>query len=411
MPLPIIAGAALGAGAKALLGGAAKMLATSAAANAAGKAISGAAGKAISGAAGKAASSGAAAAIANTIGRLMGPEGLRMLGKAGSRQFMNAALFQFMTQYLPRMLSGGALGGTKAGQLLLGYNPQGGATPNWIFGGGYSSYAPNWMFGGGSGGGGSGGGGGGGGGGSLPPGGGGLPGLPGGDGGLPDLARGAGPVVSRLFGWGGNTAGGEFLGDALGRFFEDPTAYWQQQVSPDALGSGMFSEEAARRDFMRQQRRADAELDREINRENQSYIDEKLKKYYGKGAGQWAKELGLEGAGMLAQAGGEAYDLYNSVLANALMQSAASSMPEARARAYGNPIAATAPLVAGAHMARGKVVGTLGKHVGNFLKGWSDDIAGEFEKQRALRLNLDQRPSGMFMDSYYKLGKRRGRNS
>ena len=219
-------------------------------------------------------------------------------------------------------------------------------------------------------------------------------------------------AFQRLFGWGGSTTrNGAALDEALKRLYEDPISYWDTQIG-DAVSIGdPFAEESAERDFMRKQKVRDAALDRMLDSVNQEYVSSKLKKYYRKGMGQWAAEKVPEALGMVAQTAGDAASIYNSALANALMQSAASKISKAQADRYGNPYMQGAALLAGARNALGGIGGSLGKNIGGFLKDWSDDIAGEFERQRALRLNLDTRPSGMFMDSYYKLGKPRKRSS
>lgn len=200
--------------------------------------------------------------------------------------------------------------------------------------------------------------------------------------------------------------------------YEDPVSAWQKEADynqflreerrKDAELENEIRMNEDYRQFLRDEKRKDVEFDRELDRDNQEYVDEKLSKYYKKPTSQWAKELALEAGGRAAQGAGEGYDVYNSILANAIMQSAANSVPQAQAAVYGNSALSGASLVAGSRQARGKIGSIVGKQLGSFLRGWSNDIAAEYQRERMLRIQLEAggRPTGYWYDSISKAGAR-----
>ena len=227
-----------------------------------------------------------------------------------------------------------------------------------------------------------------------------VPGLPAKrywSGGPPANVRGAGPVVARPFGW----AGQDFSDEAMDSFFEDPYAAWSQEAEE----FDPFAERKSEHDFMRKEKLMDFALEQRLNDFMQSRINNKLKSYYRKPAVQWLKEIGLSAAGHAAQGAGEIYDAYNSALANSLMNAAANRVTRRQEELYGNPLMSPTIMYAGGRRARGNIANIAGSHLGSFLRGWSDRLAGEFAQQRALRIQMDMKPVGLFMENYYKLGR------
>ena len=227
-------------------------------------------------------------------------------------------------------------------------------------------------------------------------------------GGLPGGARvaGAGPVAARPFGW----AGQDFSDEMLGNFFKDPYAAWSRGAggaggAGGADGSDPFEERRRENEFLRNEKMKDFEFEQMTNDLMQDRIDSKLKAHYRKPAGQWAKELILNGLGRASQGAGEIFDAYNSALANSLMSAAASKVTRGQAELYGNSLMAPTAMYAGGRLARGNVANIAGNQLGSFLRDWSDRLAGEFAQQRALRIQMDMQPVGLFMENYYKLGR------
>ena len=214
------------------------------------------------------------------------------------------------------------------------------------------------------------------------------------------------PIVSRMFGWGGRDAGGWNVDDLLNRIYDDPFGYWEKQVAsgaPKAIGADPFVEKNAEMDWRRAQRRKDAEYDwktkKKLDEDVQDWIDAKLDKYYRKPKIQWAKEKLPELAGTVIGMAGEGFDLYNSILANALMQSAAGRVTPLQEELYGNPYKVGAALYGGGRMAAGKVMDSVGKNIGSFLRDWSDDVRAEFERQRIMRLQMDRPQTGRVIET------------
>lgn len=200
------------------------------------------------------------------------------------------------------------------------------------------------------------------------------------------LSRGKTPASGGSGGGGGGNGGGPFAGSA-------------GEESDD------FARRAAESEFLRREKQRDIDFERSINEAKQKDIDRKLRQYYQKSALQWASELVPKGMAHVATGAGEAFNAYNSILANSLMNAAASAYTPRQTEMFGNMLAAPTAMYAGGRLARGSVGNIAGKHLGSFLSNWSDRIAGEFERQRSLRINMDLNPVGMFMENYYKLGR------
>ena len=202
---------------------------------------------------------------------------------------------------------------------------------------------------------------------------------------------------------------------SLDDIYNNPFDVWSHMdVGPEnppdtkSAADEVFEEQRRARDFLREQKRVDAELERELDQANQDYADEKLRKYYKKPASQTFKEQGLRFAGRAAQGIGESLDLYNSILANSLVQSAAGLMSEEQARMYGNPFASGTALYAGARQAGGKIASAVGKQFGNWLRDWSDSLAAEYNMQRMMRMQLEGggRAVGQMYDAIGRAGRR-----
>lgn len=330
--------------------------------------------------------------VGNAINGIISANGFPYLGMDNGRRFMNAAQYIFLSRYLPTAYRSGRLGGSMLEQLLM---PLAGG------GGGGGLIPPTGRV-------------------TFP-----FPDGPDGpDGPFPpgpyDGPNPLGPYRSgvpdkfRRLGWGGGrTAGGMAVEDALRQFFDDPfTDVEWEIVSPEEgtgtdIGADPLDEERRYRAFLRKEKAKDAKHERKLDKAKQSYIDKKLKKYYRKPKRQWVKELGTNFAGRAAYGLGEAYDLYNSALANALMQSASGGLSKRQEELYGNPVKAGTTMFAGGRAARGKMANAVAQQVGHFFQDWSDKLSGEFDQQRALRMQMDIRPSGLAMDAYYKLGRYR----
>ena len=346
-----------------------------------------------------------AKSLVTALNGIVSGNGLPYLGKGGGKKFMDSAMSFFLSQYLPQMMMQGGLNGTRVGQLLLGYDKMMPGDRGFVMGEGSLSHpwdTREYTFG------------------SSGPtvsgpfGRGGAGGGSGGSGGPVGKWFGGTPgTAQRMFGWGGSAgSGGWSAEELLRKLVEDPMSVLGQQLSaPQAEGGAPFAEEGAWRDFLREQKAKDAEFEAELNRRldknRQEYVDEKMSRYYRKPGSQWAKELATEGFGRLAQGFGEGFNVYNSALANALMQSAAGAMTSRQAEMYGNPLMSGMTLLAGGRQALGGIANVAGKQLGNFFRDWSDDIASEFENQRITRLQLDNRQPGQVIDTLGRIGMRR----
>lgn len=220
--------------------------------------------------------------------------------------------------------------------------------------------------------------------------------------GLPALRPEASPpIVARTLGWGGWN-----VDDLLDELYDDPMGYWEKQMGPGgtkAIGEDPFAQQNAEMDWRRAQRRKDAEFDWEtkklLDKDKQEWIDRHMADYYAKPKSQWLKEKLFEGAGTLSGIVGEGFNIYNSALANALMQSAASMVTPRQAELYGNPFEGTTAMYAGGRQAFGGIADSVGRNIGEFLRDWSDDIRAEFERQRIMRLQMDNPQTGRVIET------------
>lgn len=332
------------------------------------------------------------------LDKIISANGLPYLGMGNSKRFIDKATYFFLSQYLPQILSQGGLNGTSIGQLLLPAGGAGGAAagssptfsafadPNDPDSVSVSNY--------------------------LPPS---LPDKPNpyipftlGEGG-PTVSgpfgngpsgSGTGGELARMFGYGGQPGGGWSVEDLLNG------AGWSGQVEPaEQSDVDPFAERDAEMEWRRKQQKKQAKFERKLQEKNQEWIDERMRKYYKKPWKQWMKEKLPEAAGVGLQTIGQSMNAYNSILANALMQSAASSLSKRQEEMYGNPLASGTAMIAGGHMARGRIADAIGQNVGGLLQDWAKDIAGEFERLRGYRLQMDINPSGLSMDALYKIGR------
>lgn len=322
--------------------------------------------------------------VGKSLDGIISANGLPYLGMGNSSRFINRAVDVFLSSYLPQALSQGELEETELGQLLLPFmelaedgqflfpfmeDGSGSGAPT------FSAFAGHNASG----------------------------GVDSGD--LSDYYRG-----SEQGSYGGN--GGVdteallsyYLGGEQGSEDNKAESAKQRNNNP-------FAEQDAEMEWRRKQQEKQAGLERRLQKRNQKWIEERMDKYYRKKKLQWLKEKGLEAVGAIAATAGQSANVYNSLLANALMQSAASSMTRAQAEKYGNPLLPGTQLYAGGRMAGGQIANVIGQNVGEFLKNWGQDIAGEFERMRGLRIQMDVSPSGRAMDAIYKLGRYYGRNT
>ena len=307
----------------------------------------------------------------------------KLFGLKDSSQFMTAALYKFLSQYLPHILRGDTgswAPGAAFGQKLLPVGgdavpvgePYGGISGPWA---NYNHGPPTaWIT---------------------------SDGMMSPDYPLPPSTRVYGGLPERTLGWGGWNAD-----DLLDELYDDPMGYWERQVGSGgtkAIGADPFAEQNAEMDWRRAQRRKDAmfnwETQKKLDEDKQIWIDNKMAQYYSKPMEQWKKEKLPEAAGTLAGTIGEGLNIYNSVLANALMQSAASMVTPRQAELYGNPFEGPTAMYAGGRKAFGGVAESVGKNFGEFLRDWSDDIRAEFERQRIMRLQMDQPQTGRVVET------------
>ena len=339
--------------------------------------------------------------VGSALDSIISANGLPYLGMGNGKRFIDEAMGVFLSSYLPQALSQGELDETGLGQLLLPFggmlqpkaNPTFSALADRRDGGGvdWEALLDYYLNEGGDGDGDGG----------------------GGSGYIPNFVLGdSGPTVSGPFGDGPSGSG---TGGELARVFGyggQPGGGWSWQAEPAELyNADPFAEQNAEMKWRRKQQKKQAKFDRKLQEKNQEWIERRMDQYYRKKPSQWAKEKGLEAAGTLAAIAGQGMNAYNSILANSLMQSAASTLSRRQEEMYGNPLLPGTSMIAGGHMARGQIADVVGQNLGEFLKNWGQDIAGEFERMRGLRIQMDINPSGRAMDALYKLGRYYGRNT
>ena len=92
---------------------------------------------------------------------------------------------------------------------------------------------------------------------------------------------------------------------------------------------------------------------------------------YRKKASEWLTELAPSAIGTLAGAAGSAYNMGQSIMANAVANAVDSMVPKAVEHEWGNPYKPGAALFTGAKLARGGVANVLG----NVAGGWFNNLS------------------------------------
>lgn len=112
---------------------------------------------------------------------------------------------------------------------------------------------------------------------------------------------------------------------------------------------------------------------------------------------------GLDLIGDLSRGAGQAYNGYNSILGSALSAMAANMIPASEAAVYGNPMLATAPMVAAPMLAKGYVANIAGNVISDFTKGLSSDIMAEAQREKLNKSLVEQHPSGYYYNAMNQL--------
>lgn len=114
--------------------------------------------------------------------------------------------------------------------------------------------------------------------------------------------------------------------------------------------------------------------------------------------------MALRGGAAAVDAVGKGYNLYNSVLGQALLAMSQSAVPQRSAEIYGNPYAAGAPIAAAPYMIKGGLAKVASDAVSGFMNDAAEEIANNAERDRMAKIMVEQNPSGSFYDSYRKAG-------
>lgn len=130
-------------------------------------------------------------------------------------------------------------------------------------------------------------------------------------------------------------------------------------------------------------------------------VEERLKRYK-KSMGQWLSEYIPKIIGGLAKGTGNFINARNSILANALMSSANSLIPEEEQRVYGNPYLGPTAMFTGGKLAKGALASIAGDTVGSLFEDFSRDKAAEFEKMRNTRALMEEGAPGLYFDAQRK---------
>lgn len=128
-------------------------------------------------------------------------------------------------------------------------------------------------------------------------------------------------------------------------------------------------------------------------------LNEAMKKYK-RTAGQTAFDLAVPAVGTAAKAGTAAYNVYQSLLGDALL----AVSQGLQSQGFDNPMALV-PAAALATKAKGAVSATLGDAANTIAQGIAQDVKYNREKDKATELLMSQNPSGQFFDARKQMTK------
>lgn len=127
-------------------------------------------------------------------------------------------------------------------------------------------------------------------------------------------------------------------------------------------------------------------------------VDNKGK--YKKKAGHWLGELLPSAVGMGASTAGAAWNLNNSIMANAISSAMDNMVNPMEAQVWGNPYKASTALYTGGKMAQGAIANAIGSGIGGWFNNLSNKITAENQQQRMLDMMLNDTPSGEAWRTY-----------
>lgn len=121
---------------------------------------------------------------------------------------------------------------------------------------------------------------------------------------------------------------------------------------------------------------------------------------YKKKAGQWIAELLPSAAGTALGTVGSAWNLKNSIMANAIGKAVDNMYSAESTQKWGNPFKAGASLYTGAKLGQGGIANVIGGAAGNWLNNLSDQIRTENMQNRITQMMMNENPSGEAWRTY-----------
>ena len=129
---------------------------------------------------------------------------------------------------------------------------------------------------------------------------------------------------------------------------------------------------------------------------------------YKKKAGQWISELLPSAAGTALSTAGSAWNLKNSIMANAVSSALDSMVSPKYAQEWGNPYKVGSQLYTGAKLAQGGMANVIGGAAGNWLNNLSNQIKAENMQNRITNVMMNSNPSGEWYRTFRQYSRGSG---